>query len=249
MGRLDGKVAFISGATRGIGKVAAEVFAREGAKVLLTGRSLDAGEAVAAGIRAGGGEALFVQADISEETAVQNAVRRAVDAFGAIHVLFNNAGGSSSADGSVIAGSVDEFWRVIRLDLYGTWLCSRHVVPEIIRAGGGAVVNNASMAGIQTTQNRSGYCSAKGGVIALTRAMAKDFVKDRVRVNAVAPALVLTERIAGFFASGSPDALKAQERQPLGLIDPAEVALAAAYLASDDARSITGHVLEITGGS
>jgi NAD(P)-dependent dehydrogenase (short-subunit alcohol dehydrogenase family) len=248
MDRLKGKVAFIGGATRGIGKTTAEVFAREGAKVVMTGRSAAAGEAVAAGIRAAGGDAIFLECDVRDDASVQRAVQTALKTYGAIHVLFNNAGGSSNADGTVVSGAVDEFWRVITLDLFGTYLCSRHIIPEIIKAGGGAVINNASMAGVVTTRNRSSYCSAKGGVIALTRAMAKDFAGNKVRVNAIAPALVLTERIEGFLKT-LPDAKKALETQPLGAITTEEVALAAVYLASDESRSITGHVLEITGGS
>ncbi len=247
MTRLAGKVVLISGATSGIGKVSAEVFAREGAKVVLTGRRAAEGEAAAAAIRRDGGSAIFVQADVTDEAAVRNAVETTIRTYGGLHVLFNNAGGSSNADGRVTEGSLDEFWRVIKLDLFGTFLCCRFAIPEIIRAGGGAVINNASMVGIKGELNRDAYTAAKGGVIALTRSMAAEFVRERVRVNAIAPGAVKTERILAM-VEANPAARKAVEVQPLGLIDPVEIAQLAVFLGSDESRSITGEVFPISAG-
>lgn len=246
MSRLVGKVVLVSGATTGIGKVSAEVFAREGAKVVLTGRRAE-GEAVAAAIRRDGGTATFVQTDVTDEAAVRRAVETTIRTYGALHVLFNNAGGSSNADGKVTEASLDEFWRVIKLDLFGTFLCCRFAIPEIIRAGGGAVINNASMVGIKGELNRDAYTAAKGGVIALTRSMAAEFVREKVRVNAIAPGAVKTERILAMIEA-NPAAKKAVEIQPLGLIDPVEIAQLAVFLASDESRSITGEVFPIGGG-
>lgn len=246
MSRLVGKVVLVSGATTGIGKVSAEVFAREGAKVVLTGRRAE-GEAVAAAIRRDGGTATFVQTDVTDEAAVRRAVETTIQTYGSLHVLFNNAGGSSNADGKVTEASLDEFWRVIKLDLFGTFLCCRFAIPEIIRAGGGAVINNASMVGIKGELNRDAYTAAKGGVIALTRSMAAEFVREKVRVNAIAPGAVKTERILAMIEA-NPAAKKAVEIQPLGLIEPMEIAQLAVFLASDESRSITGEVFPITGG-
>ena len=247
MTRLAGKVVLISGATSGIGKVSAGAFAREGAKVVLTGRRIAEGEAAAAEIRRAGGTAVFVQADVTDEAAVRNAVETTIRTYGCLHVLFNNAGGSSNADGRVTEASLDEFWRVIKLDLFGTFLCCRLAIPEIIRAGGGAVINNASMVGIKGELNRDAYTAAKGGVIALTRSMAAEFVREKVRVNAIAPGAVKTERILAMIEA-NPAAKKAVEIQPLGLIDPLEIAQLAVFLASDESRSITGEVFPISGG-
>jgi NAD(P)-dependent dehydrogenase (short-subunit alcohol dehydrogenase family) len=247
MTRLAGKVVLISGATTGIGKASAGVFAREGAKVVLTGRRVPEGEAAAAAIRRDGGTAVFVQTDVTDEAAVRRAVETTIREYGALHVLFNNAGGSSNADGKVTEASLDEFWRVIRLDLFGTFLCCRFAIPEIVRAGGGAVINNASMVGIKGELNRDAYTAAKGGVIALTRSMAAEFVREKVRVNAIAPGAVKTERILAMIEA-NPAAKKAVEIQPLGLIDPLEIAQLAVFLASDESRSITGEVFPISGG-
>jgi NAD(P)-dependent dehydrogenase (short-subunit alcohol dehydrogenase family) len=247
MTRLAGKVVLVSGATSGIGKTSAGVFAREGAKVVLTGRRVPEGEAAAEAIRRGGGTATFVQTDVTDEAAVRRAVETTIRTYGALHVLFNNAGGSSNADGKVTEASLEEFWRVIRLDLFGTFLCCRFAIPEIIRAGGGAVINNASMVGIKGELNRDAYTAAKGGVIALTRSMAAEFVREKVRVNAIAPGAVMTERILAMIEA-NPAAKKAVEIQPLGLIDPMEIAQLAVFLASDESRSITGEVFPISGG-
>jgi NAD(P)-dependent dehydrogenase (short-subunit alcohol dehydrogenase family) len=247
MGRLDGKVVFIAGGTIGIGAVAAGAFAREGAKVAVAGRRVAEGQQVVEGIRRGGGDAVFLRTDVTEPQQVEESIRATVGAFGRLNVLFNNAGGSSNADGPVTEASLDEFWRVIKLDLYGTFLCCRFAIPEIIKAGGGSVINNASMVGIKGELKRAAYTAAKGGVIALTRSMAAEFVRDKVRVNALAPGAVGTERILAMIAA-SPAAKKAVESQPLGLIDPMEIAHAAIFLASDESRSITGEVLPISAG-
>jgi NAD(P)-dependent dehydrogenase (short-subunit alcohol dehydrogenase family) len=247
MGRLDGKVIFVAGATGGIGAVAAALFAREGARVAVAGRRAAEGQAVVDGIARTGGEAIFLRTDVTEQESVEAAIHATVRTFGRLNVLFNNAGGSSNADGPVTEASLDEFWRVIKLDLYGTFLCCRFAIPEIIKAGGGSVINNASMVGIKGELRRAAYTAAKGGVIALTRSMAAEFVRDKVRVNALAPGAVSTERILAMIAA-NPAARKAVEVQPLGLIDPLEIGYAAVFLASDESRSITGEVLPISAG-
>jgi NAD(P)-dependent dehydrogenase (short-subunit alcohol dehydrogenase family) len=247
MGRLDGKVVFVAGGTGGIGAVAAAVFAREGAKVAVAGRRIAEGERVAERIRVEGGEAIFVRTDVTEIHSVEESIRATVRRFGLLNVLFNNAGGSSNADGLVTEASLDEFWRVIKLDLFGTFLCCRFAIPEMIKAGGGSVINNASMVGIKGELRRDDYTAAKGGVIALTRSMAAEFVRSKVRVNAIAPGAVSTERILAMIEA-NPAAKKAVEVQPLGLIDPVEIAHAAVFLASEESRSITGEVLAISAG-
>jgi NAD(P)-dependent dehydrogenase (short-subunit alcohol dehydrogenase family) len=184
---------------------------------------------------------------VTEPDQVSAAIAATVRAFGKLDVLFNNAGGSSNADGRVTTAQLEEFWRVIKLDLYGTFLCSRFAIPEMEKAGGGSIINNASMVAIKGELNRAAYSSAKGGVVALTRSMAADFVRSRIRVNAIAPGAVKTERIVAMIEA-NPAAKKAVEVQPLGLIDPLEVAQLAVFLAADESRSITGEVFPVSGG-
>lgn len=237
----------ITGATSGIGEVTAYAFAEEGAKVVVTGRRVTEGEAVANRIRNRGGEAVFLRTDITEIASVQDVIRQTVDIFGALHILFNNAGGSSNADGPVTTAELDEFWRVINLDLFGTFLCCRFAIPEIIKSGGGSVINHGSIAGIKGLKNRDCYSAAKGGVVAMTRSMAANFLTDNVRVNGIAPAGVRTERIAKMLAENAA-MQQSSKLQPLGLIDPEEIAQLAVYLGSDYSKSITGEIFHISGG-
>jgi NAD(P)-dependent dehydrogenase (short-subunit alcohol dehydrogenase family) len=246
-GRLDGKVALLAGATSGIGQVMAEMFAAEGACVIAGGRRRREGEAVAEAISASGGRAAYQPLDVSDEASVEGAVRFAVGEFGRLDVLVSNAGGSSVSDGPVTTASIEEFWNKARVDYFGSFLCSRFAIPEIAKSGGGTVINIASLAGFGTTQGRDAYSSAKGAVLALTRSTAREFARDRVRVNAIAPATVRTERIERLIEASS-EARKILEGQALGLIEPSEIAHAATFLASDDARSITGQVIAINGG-
>ncbi len=245
--RLEGKVAFLAGATSGIGRTTAEMFAAEGACVVVGGRRRPEGEAVAEAINGHGGRAVYHPLDVTDEASVADAVRFTVREFGRLDVLVSNAGGSSAADGPVTTTSIDEVWRTMRVDYFGCLLGSRFAIPEIVRSGGGSVVNIASLAGFGTTPGRDAYGSAKGAVLALTRSTAREFAPDRIRVNAIAPATVRTDRIERLIES-SPGVRETLERQTLGLIEPSEIALAAVFLASDESRSLTGQVIAINGG-
>ena len=247
MNRLAGKVVFLAGATSGIGRTAAEVFAGEGARVAVGGRRVAEGQSVADGIRTRGGEAIFVPTDVTQPESVEGAIGSVVHAFGRLDVLFNNAGGSTPQDGPVTSAPLEEFWRAVELDLFGTWLCCRYGIPEIIKSGGGSVINMASMAGITGSPGRDAYTSAKGGVVALTRSMAREYASHKIRVNSLAPAAVKTDRILKLLES-VPGAKSIVAAQVLGLIEPAEIAYAAVYLASDESRTLTGQTLAIHGG-
>jgi NAD(P)-dependent dehydrogenase (short-subunit alcohol dehydrogenase family) len=247
-GRLAGKVAFLAGATSGIGEVTAEIFAREGARVAVAGRRIAEGEAIAARIRAAGGDAIFVATDVTMPASVQEAILKTVATFGSLNVLFNNAGGSTPRDGSVIDSPEEEFWRANKLDLFGTWNCCKFGIPELIRAGGGSVINMASMAGLTGSGGRNAYSSAKGGVLGLSKAMARDFVGKKIRVNVLAPAAVATTRIR-MLLDTVPGARETVSKQVLGLIDTAEIAWAAVFLASDESRTMTGQTLAIHAGA
>lgn len=247
MDRLKNKVAIVTGATSGIGMVTAQLFASEGACVVLCGRRREVGEQIADDIARSGGKALFVTCDVTAEDSVHNLVGQTTAAFGGVDILYNNAGGSTSADGSVVEAPMEEFWRAIKLDLMGTWLCSRYAIPEMRKRGGGSIINSGSIVGVMGVKNRAAYTAAKGGVMALTRNMAIEFAPDKIRVNSVVPGVVLTERILKFVDS-EPAVAKHLEDYPMGPATPEDVAGAVLYFASDESRRITGQALPIEGG-
>ena len=247
MDRLRDKVAVVTGASGGIGEVTARLFAREGAAVVLAARSRDKGEAIAADIVAGGGSAVFVETDVTEPDSVAACFAEIESRFGRLDILFNNAGGSTARDGPLTVAPLDEFWRAIKLDLFGTWLCSRSAIPLMQNSGGGSIVNSASIVGEMGVPNRDAYTASKGGVIALTRSMAVEFAKDAIRVNVVIPGAVLTPRVADFF-DREPHLKKQEEAYLLGFADPIDVANAVLFLASDESRRTTGQKLPVDSG-
>lgn len=245
MKRLENKVVLITGAGKGIGRAAAGLFAAEGAKVVIAELSRELGEKAERDILAEGGTVRFVPTDVTDEDSVRNAVAQTVALYGRLDVLYNNAGLSTSRDGPVTECSTEEFWNTLRLNLFGTWLCCRHGIPQIIKAGGGAVVNMASIAGLMGMLRIDAYTAAKGGVIALTRSMATEFAPHKVRVNAIAPTTTLTERVIELNKNRD---LGNKTRNLLGPCDPLDIAQAALYLASDESRRVTGHILPVDSG-
>ena len=248
MNRLVGKTAFVAGATSGIGRAAAELFATEGARVVVAGRRTAEGEEVVNGIRVLGGEAIFIQTDVTEEASIAVAIDQTVRHYGSLNVLFSNAGGSSNKDGSVVDVALEEFWRVMKLDVYGTFLCNRFAIPHLIAAGGGAIINMASHAGVVGSPGRDAYSSAKGAVVTLTRTLAKEYAAKKIRVNAIAPAAVSSGRIQKMMEDPNIRSM-VEATQVLGLISPKEIAATAVFLASEEARCMTGQVLNIHAGA
>lgn len=245
MARLDGKIAFVTGAAGGIGSAVVRRFLEEGA--LVAGTDLDA-DAVTrnVGDLADPARLLALSCDISEADQVEAAVARTVDEFGGLNTLCNTAGGSSQRDGRVSDAPIDEFWRVINVDLFGTFLVCRFGLPWLINAGGGAVVNLTSMAAVMAISQRDCYTAAKGGVAAMTRSMALGYGPDNIRVNAIAPGTTLSPRVAARSQTGRAKALA--ERHLLGVLDPADVANMVLFLASDESRRVTGHVYSVDSG-
>jgi NAD(P)-dependent dehydrogenase (short-subunit alcohol dehydrogenase family) len=244
MARLAGKTALITGAGAGIGRATAVLFAREGARVAIAEIDATAGEETA---HLAGNGAIAISTDVTQPESVQSAVRRTVGHFGALHVLHNNAGGSTPQDNTVVEAPLEEFWRVIRLDLFGTFLGCRFAIPELVRTGGGAVINMASNLALMGIAGRDCYTAAKGGVAALTRSLAVEFAAAKVRVNALAPSATMTDRVRRLMA-GNAALDRLARAHLLGLIEPADIAHAAVFLASDEAQMITGQVLAVDSG-
>ncbi|HEX3208767.1 MAG TPA: SDR family NAD(P)-dependent oxidoreductase, partial [Geminicoccaceae bacterium] len=197
MGRLEGKIALITGAGQGIGRAAARLFATEGARVVVAEIAREQGEATAKTIRDAGGEALFVATDVRDPASVEAAVRTTVDRFGRLDVLYNNAGGATARDGKVTEMVLEEFWRTIGVDLFGTFLGCRFAIPVMVEGGGGSIINTTSIRAMIGTAGADAYTSAKGGVRALPQALALQWAPHNIRVNAIAPGVVLTERVRG----------------------------------------------------
>lgn len=247
MARLAGKVAFITGAGSGIGREAAMLFACEGARVVVAEIDAEAGAESARLVRDAGGEAVFVATDVTQPESVAQAIDAAVAAFGRLDILYNNAGGTSPSDGSVTNASLEAFWRTISVDLFGTWLVCRFGIPHLAAAGGGAIVNSSSMMGL-IGQGKHAYTAAKGGVAALTRALAVEYAPQGIRANALAPGITLTDRVVRRSAEGAvPQGLR--ERHLLGPRPPIDVARTALFLASDESAGITGQIVSVDSGA
>ncbi|MGI9332169.1 MAG: SDR family NAD(P)-dependent oxidoreductase [Gammaproteobacteria bacterium] len=251
MGRMDGKVAFITGGGGGIGRATAERFAEEGAKVAILDIDDVVGNAAADSARElganSGGDAHYIHCDVTDRASVEAAVAETVARFGKIDTLHNNAGGSTMRDGPVTEAPEDEFWRVIKLDLYGTFLCSKLVIPEIIEAGGGAVINMASNVALMALPGRDCYTAAKGAIASMTRSMAAEYAPNKIRVNAIAPSVTLSDRVKKMLAA-SPEIEKLSETHLLGLGLPIHIANMAVYLASDESEITTGQIMPVDSG-
>ncbi len=193
-----------------------------------------------------GNGAIAIRTDVTDEDSVRDAVRHAASHFGGLHILHNNAGGSTPRDGTVVKAPVEEFWRVIKLDVFGTFLGCRHGIPEIVKSGGGAVINMASNLALMGIAGRDCYTAAKGAVAALTRSLAVEFAPT-VRVNALAPSVTMTDRVRKL-AEGNAAVDRLAKSHLLGLIAPEDIANAAVFLASDEARMITGQILPVDSG-
>ncbi|SVA41123.1 uncharacterized protein METZ01_LOCUS93977 [marine metagenome] len=244
---LTGKVALITGSGSGIGRSAAILFSQAGAKISVADINAEHGTETVNLIEANGDQAIFVECDVSKPEHVKNMISTTVKAFGGLNILYNNAGGSTMLDDRVTEAPDEEFWRVIGLDLYGTFLGCKYAIPELIKAGGGSVINMSSNQALMGIPGRVCYTAAKGGIASMTRAMAVEYGGHKIRVNAIAPSVTLTERVKKLLEQ-STEIQKQAERHLVGLAEPEDVANLALYLASDQSALITGQVISVDSG-
>lgn len=247
-GRLEDRVALVTGASRGIGRAAAVAMAREGAGVVLADVADDAGREAEAAVRDAGAKALFVKTDVSRPDEVAALLERVKGAFGGLDAAFNNAGIEGEQAG-MEACSVENWDRTLGINLRGLWLCMRAEIPLLRERGGGSIVNMASVAGLQGFEDLPAYTASKHGVIGLTRSASLELAGEGIRVNAVCPGVIdtaMVERTTG----GDEEARQSYvEMEPLGRMGrPEEVADAVVWLCSDEASFVTGHPLVVDGG-
>lgn len=244
MGKLDGKIAIVTGAGRGIGKAIAVELAREGADLALCGRQIDPLNAVAAEIQALGRRALVVSTDVSDGAAVDAFVTQVVTHYGKIDIMVNNAG--VTRDKLLIRMSDEDWDEVMRINLRGAFLFSRAVAKPMMKQRAGSIIQITSIVGLTGNAGQCNYAASKAGLIAMTQSLAKELAGRGIRVNAVAP---------GFIVSQMTDALPEEVREKIRVTIPAgrfgapeDIARGVVYLASDDASYVTGQVLSINGG-
>jgi NAD(P)-dependent dehydrogenase (short-subunit alcohol dehydrogenase family) len=243
---LAGKVAIVTGASRGIGAVAARALAEAGAAVALAARDEAALTAGAEQIAAAGGRALAVPTDVTDAASIEGLVARTIDAYGRLDAAFNNAGDAGHLPTPLAEVSIDEFDSALAVGLRGVFLSMKCEIPAMLRGGGGAIVNMSSTAGIEAVAGLAGYVSSKHGVIGLTKAAALDYADHGIRVNAVAPGPILTHRLRQAGEEAQRQAALAMPMRRLGRAE--EVAAAVVWLCSDDASYVTGATLPIDGG-
>jgi NAD(P)-dependent dehydrogenase (short-subunit alcohol dehydrogenase family) len=248
--RFTGKVALITGAGVGIGRAAAVQFAREGAKVAVNSLTPANGQETLRLLQAAGGEGVYIQGDVSQDAEARRIVAETLQAFGRIDVLVNNAG--IVIPGRVDTTSEDDWDRTLAVNLKGPFLVSKHVIPAMRKSGGGVIVHNASVVALKGVKDRAAYTASKGGLWALTKAMAADCLADKIRVNCVCPGTTDTPSLARRIqAFADPARARADfiARQPMGRLGTdQEIAAAILFAASEEAAFLNGATIAIDGG-
>jgi len=255
--KLENKVALITGAGSGIGKAAAQLFAKEGARIVVADLDRERGEDTAKKIRADGGQSIFVETDVTKSSLVEATVSKTISEFGRVDILYNSAGVdifviNPKADGTVV-GTLEEDWdRLLAINLKGAFLFAKYTLPHMMKQRRGVVINMGSEYGIVGGLASAAYCASKGGVVLLTKQMALDYAPYNIRVNCICPCNVDTPLMEkGLATSENPQAMRKtwEKIMPLRRFSkPEEIAAGALYLASDDASFVTGTVLSIDGG-
>ncbi len=249
MARLDGKVALITGAGNGMGRSAAELFAREGARIVVADFDDELGASTVSAIEAGGGEAAFVKVDVASAADVEAMARFAMDRFGGLHVLYNNAGIFPADDGGATETPESTWERVMDVNLKGVWLGCKYGIPAMLESGGGSIINVASFVALMGAATAQiAYTTSKGGVLSMTREIAVEYARQGIRANSLCPGPMATPMLEELMS----DPGRRQRRMvhiPMGRLGRAvELANAALFLASDESSFMTGAQLVVDGG-
>lgn len=247
--KLQNKVALVTGGTSGIGRASALALARAGAKVVVSGRREAEGQETVRQIEAAGGEALFVKADVANETDVINLVAKTVEKFGGLHIAFNNAG-VEGHPAPITELKTEDYQHVFDINVKGVLLSLKHEIPALLKSGGGSIINTASVAGLVGMAGASVYVASKHAVIGITRTAALELAKQNIRVNAVSPAAIQTDMLDRFTGGAETDMRNyLAGLHPVGRVGVAdEIANPVVFLASDDSSFITGQSLTVDGG-
>jgi len=248
-GRLDGQVALVTGGSSGIGRAASLAFAKAGARVVVSDVDVDGGAETVQMVQSGGGEALFVRADVSRMVDVRALIDRTVDEYGKLDCAFNNAGITVTTRTSLIELSEEDWDRLLDINLKGVWLCMKHEIQQMLAQGRGAIVNTSSTAGLVGGPGLSSYVASKHGVAGLTKAAALEYAQSGIRINAVCPGAIRTPMTEGVMARNPGAEERYVSREPIGRMGrPQEVAEAVVWLCSDAASFVTGHAMAVDGG-
>lgn len=248
-GRLENKVALITGGGSGLGKAAAIACAKEGAKVVVGHVSEGSGEKTVAIIKENGGEAISIRADVSKSSEVQAMIQKVVDTYGRLDCAYNNAG--VAAPPKLTTETIEEDWdRVISINLKGVWLCMKYEIPEMLKQNKGSIVNASSMVGLIGLAKRAPYAASKHGIIGLTKVAALEYAEAGIRVNALCPAVVRTPIVESIIASDPQAEDKLMSMIPMGRLGTLEeMAEAVVWLCSDASSYVTGHAMSVDGGA
>ncbi|MFJ4912019.1 SDR family NAD(P)-dependent oxidoreductase [Streptomyces sp. NPDC088726] len=248
MNRLHDKVAVITGAGSGIGRSAAELMSKEGARVVVADHDTRAAEETAALITAAGGQALPLTVDVMEEDSIADMISATVNEYGALNVLCNHVGGTNPrTDLDVLRMDMDEFDRAVALNMRSTLLGSRHAIPHMIRAGGGSIINTASVAALVGDVLQTSYGAVKAAVVSITKSVATQYGPQNIRCNAIAPGAVMTPALENNLPQEVVDSLKRGNALPY-LGSPEDIGHTMVFLASDESRYLTGQLLVVDGG-